>query len=259
MEFLPIPAFKRFIGLFDRFEEYADTAIANTRSAAKGKTKTLFSKMINNEGQVLPEQVIRQEAVNIMIAGVDSAAMTLTYLVYAVLADETGNIKRRLLTELNTCSAFPTWAELEKLEYLNHVIDETLRLYTPIGGSLPRVPPAEGAILGSYKVPAGTLVLTQASTFHTNPEVFEEPLKFKPERWEHATPAMRESYMPFGGSSRFCLGQNIARLEMLQAVARLFKECPNFKLATGTNEKNMRPLEFFVNKPSGLRCEIVKS
>lgn len=255
---MPIPAFKRFIGLFDRFEEYADLAIANTKLAAKGRMKTLFSKMVDTDGQALSEQVIRQEAVNIMIAGVDSTAMTLTYLVYAVLADQTGRIRNRLLTELETCSPTPTWAELEKLKYLNYVVDETLRLYTPIGGSLPRVPPAQGAILGGYRIPPDMLVLTQSSTFHTDPKTFEEPLQFKPERWEKATSQMRESFVPFGGSSRFCLGQNIAKLEVLQATAQLFKQCPDMSLAEDTNAKTMKALEFFVNKPRALKCEIVR-
>lgn len=254
---VPIPAFRRFVGLFDRFEAYADTAVANTRVAAKGLTKTMFSKMAATDTQQLPEHVIRQEAVNIMIAGTDTTAMTLTYLVYAVLADETGKIRQPLLTELDAASDHATWSELEQLPYLNCVVDETLRLYSPIGGSLPRVPPAGGATLGQYHIPADTIVMTQSSSFHTDPNVIKDPYVFNPRRWESPTAEMKEYSMPFGGSARSCLGMNIARLEILHAVALLFKRCPDIRLAPSMEEDSMKPLEFFVSSPRGGKCEIV--
>lgn len=243
-------------GVTERFQSYAEVAITNTKLAAKGLTKTLFSKMVGVDTQALPDKIIRQEAVNIIIAGTDTTAITLTYLVYAVLADKTGAVKRKLLEELNTCSQNPTWAELETKPYLNQVLNETLRRYSPIGGSLTRVPPNGGAILGGYKIPSGTVVMTQALSFHTNPTIFKDPHKFDPDRWQSPTPQMKEYFMPFGGSARVCLGQNIARLEILRAVARLFRECPDIKLAPSTTSKNMLPFELFVIKPTGGKCEI---
>lgn len=252
-----VPAFRRFLGLFERFEQYADIAVANTKLASESERRTMFSKMVNEGGQQLQEYVIKQEAVNIIIAGTDTTAMTLTCLVYAVFADNRGEIKQRSLEELKTCGDQPTCAELQGKQYLNNVVDETLRLYSPIGGSLPRVPPSEGAVLGQYYIPADTLVMTQSSTFHTNPVVFPDPLKFDPDRWQEPTSEMKQHFMPFGGSSRFCLGQNIARLEILEAAAKLFKACPDMKLAPSVTTGSMKPLEFFVNRPKGIRCEIV--
>ena len=234
-------------------------AITNTKSAAEEKTRTVFSKMVNDDGQLFPDYVIRQEAVNFMIAGVDTTAMTLTYLVYAVLANTTGNIKRKLLQELSTGPSRPSWKELEQYQYLNCIVNETLRLYDPVSGTLPRMPPIDGVVLGPYKIPATTLVMTQAYTFHTDSSVFDEPFIFKPERWGNPTPQMKQHFMPFGGTGRLCLGQNTAKLEILHAVTRLFLECPDIKLAVGTDAKSMKPLEFFVAKPQGMKCEIARA
>lgn len=253
---IPLPAFRRFIGLFDRFQKYADIAVTNTRKAAKDSNRTLFLKMVGSEGEVLPETVIRQEAVNILIAGTDTTTMTLTYLVYAILRDRTGIIKRKLLDEVATCSPKPTWTELQGKTYLNHVVDETLRLYNPIGGSLPRTVPAEGAMLGGYFIPREILVMSQALTFHTDPHVFKDPYKFDPDRWNAATKEMRGYFMPFGGSARSCLGQNFARLEILYAVVKLFRSCPDIRLAANTTDVSMTPLEFFANRPRGGSCEV---
>lgn len=257
VELLPLPAFKRFSGLFDRFEEYADAAVKNTKLASKGLTKTMFSKMVGPEDHQIPERVIRQEAVNIMIAGTDTTAMTLTYLMYAVLAERSGNVRKKLLDELQECSDKPSWSELENLPYLNRVFNETLRLYSPVGGSLPRTTPLEGATFGTLAIPAGTIVMSQSSTFHTDPRIWRDPLEFDPDRWIDPTPEMKENFMPFGGSARSCLGQNIARLEVLQATARLLRQCPNLKLAPSTTEKSMKPLEFFVGRPRGGKCEVM--
>ncbi|KAF7192387.1 Cytochrome P450 monooxygenase [Pseudocercospora fuligena] len=78
-------------------------------------------------------------------AGSDTTAMALTYLVYEVLRHP--EVKKRLTADLNTCSEDPGRAELESKPYLQQVIQETLRLHSPVPGSLPRVS-RTGAVLG---------------------------------------------------------------------------------------------------------------
>ena len=51
-------------------------------------------------------------------------------------------------------------------------------------------------------VPAGAVVSTQAYSMHHDPDLFPDPDRFWPERWERPTKAMRDAFMPFGGTSR---------------------------------------------------------
>lgn len=177
MEFLGIPLTRRLPGMKERFIEHSNKAIENTREVAKASTRTLFSKMADPDQQPVPDHVVRNEATNLLAAGSDTTMLALTYLVYAVLSDETKSIKSRLIEELKAHSDRPTLAELDSMPFLNNMIKETLRLYAPIAGTLPRVTPEEGVVFAGYKIPRGTIVGTQALTLHTNPAVWKDPMK----------------------------------------------------------------------------------
>lgn len=120
--------------------------------------------------QPLSDAVIALESTNIIIAGSETTAVALTYLTYVVLKNP--DLKARLLSELASCSPSPGWEELEKLSFLNGVVQETLRLYSPIPATLKREVPAEGAIFGDYRIPPGITVGTQAYTLHRDPLVW---------------------------------------------------------------------------------------
>jgi cytochrome P450 len=70
---------------------------------------------------------------------------------------------------------------------------------------------------------------------------------------------MNEHMMAFGGPSRICIGQNIARLTLLHAASKLFRECPNIKLSPETTDESMIPVDRFAIRPRGGKCVIVPS
>jgi cytochrome P450 len=174
---VPLPRIGRPVALFDRFAQYGQIAVRNTKAAAKASIKTLFTKMIPEEGeQPLTDLVVSMESANIIIAGADTTANAITYLVYEVLGHP--DVKRKLLWELDTCSSDPGWEELEAKPYISNVISETLRRHPPIAGSLPRCVPKGGATLAGYRIPEGAVVDTQAYSFHLDPKVWPDPLTY---------------------------------------------------------------------------------
>lgn len=71
-----------------------------------------------------------------------------------------------------------------------------MRLYGTVPSLLPRNVPESlngDFTIRGYKIPAGTTVATQAYTVHRDPEIFTDPLEFKPERWLQGTDEMRVS------------------------------------------------------------------
>jgi cytochrome P450 len=68
---------------------------------------------------------------------------------------------------------------------------------------------------------------------------------------------MKEHMMAFGAPARTCVGQNIARLEILHAVSKLFRECPQIALHPSTTEASMEMVDYFTIKPKGEKCLIV--
>lgn len=158
------------------FRKYAAQAVASTRAASKGQSKTLFSRMVPEDGsQTLPDSLIAKEAMNVIVAGVDTTVATLTYMVYSILKHP--EVKRKLVSEVQSVPEFADAQQLEQLPYLNNVIQEALRLHPAVPGSLSRVVPPEGASLEGVALPAGTVVATQVYTFQTDPKIYTDPLK----------------------------------------------------------------------------------
>ena len=251
---VPIPGMEKPGAVARRLEATGAKAVTSTKAALKGGTKTLFAKMYPEDGQQpFSDDLLGKESANMIVAGADTTAMTLTYLVWEILTHL--EIKKKLVQELSTCSKMPDWKELDQKTYLNNVIQETLRL-RPAVGSLPRQAPPEGATIGGYQLPGNTIALTTAYITHRDPVVFKDPERFDPDRWNNPSQEMKEAFMGFGGSARTCLGQNVARLEMLHAVSTFFRECPNAEMAPGMTWETVRPLDVFTIIPKGGKVEI---
>ncbi len=123
------------------------------------------------EGQALTEADVSFEAGGFIVAGSGTTAVTLTYLVWAVLTHP--DIQRKLEDEVAGLDVGYTDAQLEKLPYLNCVVDEALRLYGAAPGSLPRSAPKGGFTLqGGYFIPEMTTVSSQAFSLHRDESIY---------------------------------------------------------------------------------------
>ena len=151
--------------------------MANSKSQ-DSSTANLFATILaesdKNDGMLTPIEV-NLEAKNLIVAGSDTTAITLTYLTWAVLRQP--EIRKRLEDEVGALEPDFTEANLEELPYLNAVIEESLRLYGAAPGTMPRQTPAGGATFCGYYIPGNTTVSTQAFTIHRDPSLFENPEK----------------------------------------------------------------------------------
>ena len=176
---VPMAALQHVVEAPKSLRRYGQRAVDNLRrhSGAKGN---LFATMLAHSEAAddeLTDEDVRIEASLFLIAGADSTAVTLTYLVWAVL--KRPQLQARLEDEV---AALGDGCELddvvlERLPLLNAVIEESLRLYGALCGNLSRLVPPGGATLSGFRVPAGTEVETQAFTMHRNPDVFPNPLE----------------------------------------------------------------------------------
>ncbi|GFQ03123.1 ent-kaurenoic acid oxidase 1, partial [Phtheirospermum japonicum] len=104
-----------------------------------------------------------------------------------------------------------TLREIRKMDYLNKVIDETLRLVT-FSLMVFRVAKKDVNVCG-YTIPKGSKVLVWFRNVHFNPKTYPDPMKFDPSRWDGFTPKA-ENFLPFGGGSRLYPGNDLAKIEI---------------------------------------------
>lgn len=177
-------------------ETYCAESVQRYRSLAvedPNRIPTLLTKFFETS---LSDAEVTDEAMNFIIAGSDTTATTLTYLVWAVCSDP--SIKKTLVSELASLPDDFKDQDLRGLPYLNQVIEETLRLYAATPSGLPRVS-SENSILANHCIPAGTTVTTQAYSLHRDADIFPDP-----ERCAHVHSifAVQESDSIYTGSIR---------------------------------------------------------
>ncbi|RDW76836.1 cytochrome P450 [Aspergillus mulundensis] len=259
---LPIASIRCMFRANDYLTEYGRKAVTNARSNS-ASSRNIFSGMLyeaekgsSGEGG-LSELDVVSEAGNLIVAGSDTTAVTLTYLVWAVLSRP--QLQRDLENELLGLGESYDDAKLETLPLLNAVIKETLRLYGAAPGSLPRSVPEGGATLGGYFISEGMTVSTQSWTMHRDEDIFADADVFDVSRWlKDGNPAAQTAFSPFGAGARVCLGIHLAYMELRLAAAEFFRECRGVKLAPGTTPESMKPENYFLIAPAGHRCDIVR-
>ncbi|XP_025097333.1 cytochrome P450 2J6-like [Pomacea canaliculata] len=116
----------------------------------------------------------------------------------------------------------PTIQDRPQLVYMEAVITEVLRCanITPLG--LPHATPCD-VEFGGYTIPKGTLVIPNLDSVMRDPETWGDPDRFRPERFigEDGKLWRQEEFIPFSMGRRVCLGETIARMELLLYVSTM--------------------------------------
>uniref|UniRef100_A0A8C0K682 Cytochrome P450 3A n=1 Tax=Canis lupus dingo TaxID=286419 RepID=A0A8C0K682_CANLU len=106
------------------------------------------------------------QSIIFIFAGYETTSTSLSFLMYELATHP---------------DALPTYDALVQMEYLDMVLNETLRLY-PIAGRLERVCKKDVEISGVF-IPKGTVVMVPTFTLHRDQSLWPEPEEFRPERY----------------------------------------------------------------------------
>lgn len=190
----------------------------------------LYYILAANQEKAMTPAEIHVNAFSLSIAGSESTATALCGAVYQILSHP--DVYAKLTHEIRTMYKSEeeiTLSSIYNLEYLDAVLNDTMRMYPPVAITLPRVVPAGGETVDGSFVPAGTTVgVNHFSTYH-HPLNFHRPSEFLPERWlakdgNDPTPFDQDNkacMQPFSFGPRNCLGKNLARAEMRLIMAKL--------------------------------------
>jgi cytochrome P450 len=173
------------------------------------------------QGDEFDDRSLRDQILTLFFAGHETTATTLTWLHY--LLSQHPEVRARMQDEISRVlgSAVPTMESLDALTYTDQVINETLRLYSPIH-SISRVA-LEDDTIGGYFIPAGAMIYVSLYATHRLPQIWPEPDKFDPERFapEADRGRPRFAFIPFAAGHRNCIGASAAAVETKLAAALL--------------------------------------
>ncbi|KAF8126892.1 cytochrome P450 [Boletus edulis] len=232
-------------------------AIEKVKTTPRGKTAPDSS----DEGTLLDHLVrlttdpvvLRDEILNIMIAGRDTTAGTLTFVVYFLSTHPhvLARLRDEIMTKIGPTDR-PTYEAIRDMKYLRAVINETLRLFPAVpfniresirATTLPSSNPSEKP----YYVPANTQVSYSVFLMHRRKDLWGpdaeafDPDRFLDDRLHKYLIPQPFIFLPFNAGPRICLGQQFAYNEMSFMLIRLLQQFDTFSLAPDAQAHTLPP------------------
>uniref|UniRef100_A0AAQ4S9R8 unspecific monooxygenase n=1 Tax=Gasterosteus aculeatus aculeatus TaxID=481459 RepID=A0AAQ4S9R8_GASAC len=198
-----------------------------TPSFTSGHIKEMFKIMKHLSSKLtasLTDHEILTQATMFMVAGYETSATTLAFLAYNLARNP--EVMKRLQEEID--STFPNkgavrYEELLQMEYLDSVVNESMRLYPP-AGRLDRVAKKTVEIRG-ITIPKDMIVMIPVYALHRDPDLWPEPEEFKPDRFskQNKRSINPYTYLPFGTGPRNCLGMRFALVLVKLALVEVLQ------------------------------------
>ncbi len=207
--------------LAGQLESFIRAMIAHKRE--DGERTDVLAALVrahDEDGTKLTDDELVSHTLTLYAAGHVTTSNALTWTIF--LLHQHPRIHADLLAELDgkLHGDAPALESLHQLSLLDGVIKESLRLLPPTPTSM-RIA-ASPCEVGGFALPKGSTIFFSPFLTHREPSLYEEPDRFKPQRWATLSPTPYE-YLPFAAGPHRCLGAEFALQEMKVVLAMLLQ------------------------------------
>ncbi|PIA32983.1 hypothetical protein AQUCO_04200018v1 [Aquilegia coerulea] len=153
------------------------------------------------------DDIIKGLIATMLSAGTDTSAVTMEWAMSLLLnhSEVLKKAREEIDLQVGEERLFQE-SDLHNLPYLRKIIKETLRLYP--AGAIVTHESSKACTVGGLRVPSGTMLQLNLWALHRDPNVWAEPLKFNPERFQGDNEGF--DLIPFGSGRRKCPGEGLA-------------------------------------------------
>ncbi|KAK9110711.1 hypothetical protein Sjap_018771 [Stephania japonica] len=259
---------KCFRGFDELFQKVINERMTSPRRPSKVEDITdvllrMKKDQIRSGGGAFTDENIKAIFMDLFVGGMGAPAVTAAWAMTELMRkpETMKKLQQQIRNKMGNKGKVEE-ADLDQLQYLKFVIKETLRLHPPEALLVPRESINHCKING-YDIRPKTRVLVNAWAIGRNPESWNDPEKFSPERFEYSSvdyKGQHYEYVPFGAGRRICpgIGLGVAMVEL--ALANLLY-CFNWELPSEMKEEAISMDEtagIIVHKKHDLRLVPVK-
>uniref|UniRef100_A0A671LW96 Steroid 21-hydroxylase n=1 Tax=Sinocyclocheilus anshuiensis TaxID=1608454 RepID=A0A671LW96_9TELE len=209
---LPNPPFSRLMKEVARRDELIGKHIEEFKVRMNGQMM-----------QTLTDTHVHMTTVDLLIGGTETTSALLNWTVAFLL--HRPEVQNKVYEEL--CGVldvrYPQYSDRHRLPYLCALINEMLRLRPVAPLAVPHRAIQNSSIAGHF-IPKNTIIIPNLYGAHHDPEVWDDPYSFKPERFLEGGGGSLRALIPFGGGARLCLGEAVAKMEMFLFTAYLLRD-----------------------------------
>lgn len=226
---LPTPGNRRYQKAHARLRRTIEAIIAERRTSDTDHGD-LLSALLHPDGstghaleQPLTDAELYDQVVTFFAGGTETTAATVAWALH--LLGRHPHIRQRLHDEVDTVlGGKPAgFEDLPALDLTGRVITETLRLYPPVWMLTRTV--TQDTLLGTHHLTAGTTIAYSSYLIHHRTDLYDDPERFDPDRWEHGTGhhalPPSSTLIPFAAGARKCIGDQLALAEAALALAAI--------------------------------------
>lgn len=213
---MPRPGYK---GALQQMDDYLYRIIRERRLDPRGD-QDLLGRLVRQPE--MSDDLIRDQLLTMLIAGHDTSTALLAWALYLLGQHPAVMAKAQAEVDQVVGASDPSAQHLAKLNYLDMVIKEALRLYPPIHVGNRIV--AHDATVAGYELQAGTRTMVSIYLSHRDERYWDDPESFQPERFQRGArrpPPL--TYIPFGGGPRNCIGAAFAQVEAKVVLCRILQ------------------------------------
>ncbi|KAJ3793618.1 cytochrome P450 monooxygenase pc-1 [Lentinula aff. detonsa] len=213
--------------------------------------------------------IIRDEILNILLAGRDTIACTLTFTMYFLARhpDVLSKLRREICSTIGAVSE-PTLESIQGMPYLRAVINEVLRLYPPVPIDTREsihddIWPSPDPTQKPFYIPARTTADYSFLFMHRRKDLWGpdaeefDPDRFLDERVQKYQLRNPFQFLPFNAGPRICLGQQFAYNEMSYILIKLLQSFSEITLDMEALDAKSHPPKEWANCPGRKGKEII--
>ncbi|XP_065369654.1 cytochrome P450 6g1-like [Calliphora vicina] len=214
------------------------------------------------------ESLIAQACI-FMSAGFDTSSTTIANALFEMAKDPQvqQKLRQEILQAFTQGQGEISYDSLNKMEYLQMVIDEVLRLYPVLPILDRRYCKAANRSLEfslepyyDYKLPDGMPVYISVFGLHYDPKYWPNPTKFDPERFSPANKKLLNplTYLPFGDGPHNCIGSRLGLLQVKVGLVHLLKHYRVQVCAETVLKPKFEPMSIVLQTKGGIHVEFIK-
>jgi cytochrome P450 len=226
------PPWARFLGARDRLRTWTKAKIRHARGDAE-RPASVMSLLLDaryDDASEMDHDEICDQLVTLLLAGHETTAVSLANMMSRVC--EHPDIAGGLRDELKSAD------DIVRAPYLSAFVDETVRLDVVVP-DVGRIANREFALDDELTLRSGQFVLLSIEGLHLDPELYPEPLTFRPERFLARKFAPHE-FVSFGGGVRRCIGAAFSDFETKLMLATLLRANKRWTLTRGKPDRRVR-------------------
>jgi len=233
--------------------DYARTIVRDLKGTLEHEAGDSFVGLFMKSGEEHSDKLLEDLVLNFLIAGRDTTAQAMGWCLWEIMQHSC--VEEKILEEAAKVMGGQamTYDMINKLEYLDAVIRESLRLHpsVPLDG---KEAAADDTLPNGTWVARGSTVAWSTYAMGRNRRIWgEDAAVFRPERWfAFDTPPDAYTYMVFHAGPRECLGKRLAMVEMKALLLLIVKEV---KLTLAVPPEEVRPdFQLTIGMSTGLPC-----